>query len=107
MTTEAAKLARFNAWFDALPVNRHGEKTLNNEYETAAWINGKLVDVVATYEVDGLEPLVYGVFALDNEDIDVTEKIHPDEYDRIYSAICADVVGTLTDAAEMARGMER
>ena len=37
----------------------------------------------------------------------VKDQIHPDDYDRIYSAICADVVGTLTDAAEMACGMER
>ena len=100
MTTEAAKLARFNAWFDALPVNRHGEKTLNNEYETTAWINGKLVDVVATYEVDGLEPLVYGIFEQADPENDVTELIHPDEFDRIYSEISADVVGTLTDAAD-------
>ena len=73
---------------------------MNDEYQTLAWVDGNLVPVVATYEVDGLRPLIYGVFALDNEDIDVTEKIHPDEFDRIYSEISADVVGTLTDAAD-------
>ena len=75
---------------------------MNSEYKSSAWVDGKLVEVVATYELDGLEPLVYGIFALDNDDIDVTEKIHPDEFDRIYSEISADVVGTLTDAAEYA-----
>lgn len=80
---------------------------MNSEYETLAWVDGHLIPVVASYEVEGLEPLIYGVFALDNEDIDVTEKIHHDEFDRIYTAICADVVGTLTDAAEYACGMER
>lgn len=73
---------------------------MNYEYETMAWVDGKLVQVVATYELDGLEPLVYGVFALDNEDLDVTEKIHQDEFDRIYSAICADTVSTLADASD-------
>ena len=80
---------------------------MTSEYSTMAWLDGKLVDVVATYEVDGVEPLVYGVFALGNEDIDVTDAIHPDEFDRIYTAICENVVGTMTDAAEMAMDMER
>lgn len=80
---------------------------MNNEYSTKAWLDGKLVDVVATYEVDGFEPLIYGVFALGNEDMDVTDSIHPDEFDRIYTAICENVVSTMTDAAEYAADMER
>lgn len=84
---------------------------LNHEYETTAWVKGTtgthLIDVVATYELDGLEPLVYGIFEKADPENDVTDLIHPDEYDRIYEAISADVVGTLTDAADYAAGMER
>ena len=78
---------------------------MNGEYQTKAWVDGKLVDVVASYEMDGIKPLVYGVF--DESDTDVTEKIHPDEFDRIYWAIHTDVIGTMTDAAEYAAELER
>ena len=77
------------------------------EYESKVWIDGKLLDVVAPYEVDYLEPLVYGVFTLDDMDTDVTEKIHPDEFDRIYREISEKVLSDMTDAAEMACDMER
>lgn len=80
---------------------------MNGEYETMAWVDGKLVDVVATYEMDGGRALVYGVFTLDGDDIDVTEKIHPDEFDRIYWAICTSDAESRIEAAEMAADMER
>lgn len=80
---------------------------MNNEYETLAWVGKHLIPVVASYEVDGLEPLIYGIFEKADPENDVTELIHPAEFDRIYSEISADVVGTLTDAAEYAVGMER
>jgi hypothetical protein len=73
---------------------------MNCEFETKAWVDGKLVNVIASYEMDGIKPLVYGVF--DADDNDVTEKIHVDEFDRIYWAIHTDVVGTMNDAADYA-----
>jgi len=80
---------------------------MSNEYESKAWVNGKLIDVVATYEVDYPEPLVYGVFEKDKPKNDVTDLIHPDEFDRIYSEICAKVVEDMACAAESYFEMER
>lgn len=77
------------------------------EHKTKAWLDGKLVDTIAVYDIDYPDALVYGVFIADESDMDVTERIHPDEFDRIYMAICAKVVSTTTDAAEMAADMER
>ena len=79
----------------------------DHEYESKAWVNGKLVEVVATYEVDYPDALIYGVFEKADPENDLTELIHPDEFDRIYSEICAKVVSDMTDAAEMACDMER
>ncbi len=58
---------------------------MNSEYETKAWVNGKLVPVTATFELDGYKPLIYGIF--DPLENDITELIHPDEFDRIYLEI--------------------
>jgi hypothetical protein len=58
---------------------------MNGEYETKAWVNDKLIPVVATFEMDGYKPLIYGIF--DAEINDVTEELHPDEFDRIYTEI--------------------
>lgn len=58
---------------------------MNGEYESKAWVKGKLVPVVASYELSGYKPLIYGIF--DDYDNDVTEEIHPDEFDRIYIEI--------------------
>ena len=80
---------------------------MDHEYECKAWIDGKPVEVVATYEVDFPDALIYGVFMIDEPDTDVTEKVHPDEFDRIYHEICAKVYEDMTDAAEMACDMER
>ena len=78
-----------------------------NEYNCKAFVNGVLCDVVASYEIDYPDALVYGVFKLDDPDTDVTEKIHPDEFDRIYTEICTKVVEDMTDTAEMACEGER
>lgn len=80
---------------------------MDHEYETKVWLDGKLVDVVATYESDFPDALLYGIFLADESDTDVTERIHPDEFDRIYTEICTKVVEDMTDAAEMAADMER
>lgn len=78
-----------------------------HEYETKVWLDGKLVDVVATYESDFPDALVYGIFLADESDMDVTERIHPDEFDRIYMEICTKVVEDMADAADMACEGER
>lgn len=71
---------------------------MNSEYETKAWIKGKLVPVTASFDLDGYKPLIYGIF--DTNDIDVTEEIHPDEFDRIYTEI---MISVQEDAIEMAQ----
>lgn len=78
-----------------------------HEYECKAWVDGVLLDVVATYETEYPEILLYGIFLADGCDMDVTERIHPDEFDRIYMEISAKAVADMTDAAEMACEGER
>ena len=70
---------------------------MNHEYECKAWIDGKLTPVVASYEIDDMHPLIFGIFSADT---DVTDKVAEQEFDRIYMEIEADILGTMTDAAE-------
>lgn len=89
----------FNLWLDTLPKTEDGENIMNHEYETHAEIKGERRVVVASYELDGYKPIIYGIF--DEDDNDVTELV---DYDRIYTDLCADIIGTAADAADYLKG---
>ena len=65
-------------------------KAMNNEYETYADIEGDRIPCSVSYEVEsnGYKPLVYGIFALDDYDTDITARVPEDEFDRIYGELC-------------------
>lgn len=74
---------------------------MEHEYECKAFVDGKLVDVVATYEIDFPDTLIYGIFLAEPPiSPDVTDKIHPDEFDRIYTEINARAFEDMACAAE-------
>ena len=77
---------------------------MNHEHQTYAIIDGKRVEVVATYDVDGYKPLIYGLF---DGETDLTNSITNADYDRIYTEISESVIENMIEAAEMFADMER
>ena len=80
---------------------------MNHEHETQAEINGNMIDITASYELDGYKPLIYGLFETADGSNDLTNFISEADYDRIYEEISLAVIENMTDAAEAAADMER
>jgi hypothetical protein len=70
-----------------------------SEYSTTATVDGELIEVVAEYDVDGYEPLVYGIFAKVDEE-DLTLVISEAEFDRIYEEVSQDIIEQMNGATE-------
>jgi hypothetical protein len=77
-----------------------------SEYSTTATVDGELIEVVAEYDVDGYEPLVYGIFAKADEE-DLTMVISEAEFDRLYLEVSQHVIEDMTERAEMYAEGER
>lgn len=77
-----------------------------SEYSTYADIDGERGPVVVSYELDGYEPLIFGVFS-EADDEDLTLVISEAEFDRIHAEVSQHVIERMTEAAEMATDMER
>lgn len=80
---------------------------MNMELGTIADIEGERVPVIVSYEVDGIKPLIYGVFTADDKDEDVTLLLVDAVYDRIYEEVSQHVVDRYVAAAEYLSDMER
>ena len=73
---------------------------MNGEYETWATIGGNRVEVIAAYELDGIKPIIYGIFDADDPEKYLTDVVSSVDMTRIHSDLAADIAGTMTDAAD-------
>lgn len=86
--------------------------SMTHELETVAWIHGSrrpiLVEVIVHYEIDDDNRPDIGdiVEACDPENVLNTHLVEG-EKSIIYSKLCTEILGNMTDAAEMAADMER
>jgi hypothetical protein len=71
-----------------------------SEFSTHAFIDGERLEVVASYETDGFQPMIYGIFAK-ADDEDLTLLISEDQFDRIHEEVSQHIIERMTEAAEM------
>ena len=76
---------------------------MNDEYVTEVQLkDGSVKEVCFSYELDGYQPLVYGVFDTETDD-DLTDSVTDESFDSVYGKICEEVACRATDYFDMER----
>lgn len=76
---------------------------MNDEFVTVVQLkDGSVKEVCFSYEIDGYQPLVYGVFDSETDD-DLTDQVSEAEFDKVYVKLCENIAERASDYFDMER----